>query len=68
MTLTYDLVSRIMVSGAYCLYYLRQNPKFGLWIPIGMAQWFKPFWVTLTLTFDLISRFFVFGAYLLYYK
>ena len=39
-------------------------------IPLGMAGWCIPFWVTLTLalTSGLISRFFVSGAYLLYYS
>ena len=38
-----------------------RNPKFGVVIPLGMAEWYIPFWVTLTLTFTsgLISRFFV---------
>ena len=31
MTLTCDLVSRIIVSGVYSLYYLRWEPKFGVW-------------------------------------
>ena len=67
MTLTCDLVSRIIVSGAYSLYYLRyicRNPKFGVLITLGMSEWCIPFWVTLTMTLtsDLISRFFVSGA------
>ena len=38
-----------------------RNPKFGVVIPLGMAAWCIPFWVTLTLTLTsgLISRFFV---------
>ena len=49
------------------------DPKayLGRWmIPLGMAEWCIPFWVTLTLTLTsgLISRFFLFGAYLLYYS
>ena len=38
-----------------------RNPKFGVVIPLGMAEWCIPFWVTLTLTLlsGLISRFFV---------
>ena len=38
-----------------------RNPKFGVVIPLGMAEWCIPFWVTLTLTLTsvLISRFFV---------
>ena len=70
MILIYDLVSKIIVSGAYLLYYFCRNPKFGVLIPLGMAEWFIPFWVTLTLTLTsgLISRFIVSGAYLLYYS
>ena len=38
-----------------------RNPKFGMVIPLGMAEWCIPVWVTLTLTLTsgLISRFFV---------
>ena len=38
-----------------------RNPKFGVVIPLGMAEWCIPFWVilTLTLTSGLISIFFV---------
>ena len=38
-----------------------RNPKFGVVIPLGMAEWCIPFWVTLTLTLasGLISSFFV---------
>ena len=38
-----------------------RNPKFGVVIPLGMAEWCIPFWVTLTLTLTsgLISSFFV---------
>ena len=38
-----------------------RNPKFGVVIPLGMAEWCIPFWVTLTLTLTsgLISRFLV---------
>ena len=63
MTLTSDVVFKIIVSGAYSLYCLySRNPKFGVWIPLGMAEWCIPFWVTLnlTLTSDIISRFFIF--------
>ena len=36
-----------------------RNPKFGVVIPLGMAEWCIPFWVTLTLTLTsgLISSF-----------
>ena len=38
-----------------------RNPKFGVVIPLGMAEWCITFWVTLTLTLTsgLISSFFV---------
>ena len=38
-----------------------RNPKFWVMIPLGMAEWCIPFWVTLTLTLasGLISSFFV---------
>ena len=38
-----------------------RNPNFGVVIPLGMAEWWIPFWVTLTLTLTsgLISRFLV---------
>ena len=36
-----------------------RNPNFGVVIPLGMAEWCIPFWVTLTLTSGLISRFLV---------
>ena len=37
-----------------------RNPKFGVVIPLGMAEWCIPFWVTLTLTLTsgLIASFF----------
>ena len=37
-----------------------RNPKFRVVIPLGMAEWCIPFWVTLTLTLTsgLISRFY----------
>ena len=54
MTLTYDLVSRLIVSGAYLILF-----EVGVWIPLGMVESCIPFWVTLifTLTSGLISRF-----------
>ena len=66
--MTYDLVSRIIVSGAYCLYYLSKESQICC-VDISWFSWCIPFWVilTLTLTSDLISRFFLSGAYLLYY-
>ena len=43
LTLTSDLVSRIIMSGAYLLYYLRRNPKFGVWMHLGMTEFRVPF-------------------------
>ena len=60
--LTYDLVSGIIVSGAYLIYYLSRDSIFGVMIPIGMAECSIQFLVTLTLTSGLISRLFVSGA------
>ena len=60
--LTYDLVSIIIVSGAYFYYIIWcRNPKFGVLIPLGIVEWYITFWVTftLTLTSGLISRFFL---------
>ena len=66
--LTFDLVSRIIVSGVYLLYYLIQESQIRCVVPFGMVESCIPFWVTMTLTLPsgLISRFFVSGAYLLY--
>ena len=38
VTLTTDLVFRIFLSRAYLLYYLARNPKFGLWMDLGMTE------------------------------
>ena len=51
MTLTYDLVSRIITFGAIACIIRGRNPKFVVWIPRWMAQWCT---LTLTLTSDLI--------------
>ena len=68
--LAYVLVSRIIMSGVYLLYYLMWESKFRVLSSYVMAEWCIPFWVTftLTLTSGLISRFFVSVAYLLYYS
>ena len=47
MTLTYELVSGIIESGAYCC--LGSDPKFGVWIRLGMEELCIPLWVTLIL-------------------
>ena len=45
-----DFVSRIILSGAYLLYYLGRNLKFSVWLHLGMAVSCTSFWVTVTLT------------------
>ena len=69
-----DLISTIIVSGAYLIYYLREESHIccmdtSLDADVSHTI-FRciPFWVTLTLTSGLISMFFVSGAYLLYYS
>ena len=37
VTLTYDLLSRIIVSEAYLYIIWGRNPKFDVWIHLGMA-------------------------------
>ena len=72
MILTFDLVSRMIVSGEHIFHSIGyRNPKFGVLVPLGMAEMWMPFRVTLTmtLTYGLTFRFlFVSGAYLLYYS
>ena len=38
LTLTSDLVFRIIMPGAYLLNYLRWNLKFGVWMHLGMTK------------------------------
>ena len=38
VTLTFDLVFRIIVSGAYLLYYWGRNFKFGVWMHLEMRK------------------------------
>ena len=38
LTLTSDLVFRIIMSGAYLLYYRGRNLKFGVWMHLGMTK------------------------------
>ena len=70
LMLTYDLVSRITVAGAYCTYYLMQESQiycvFSSWH--GRVMYTILVYFDLTLTSDLISSFFVSGAYILYNK
>ena len=68
MTLTSDLVLKIIVSGAYLLYSL--SLEFQIWCVD--ASWdgkvsHSIFGVTVTLTSDLVFRIIMSGAYLLYY-
>ena len=63
-----DLISRIIVLGAYSIYYLReesQNLLYGYMF--GYLCVTFHFKVTVILTYDLVSRIIVSGAYLLYY-
>ena len=48
LTLTSDLVSIIIVSGAFCLHYFffffgGGDPEFGVWMHLGMAECREPF-------------------------
>ena len=38
VTLTFDLICRIIVSRTYLLYYLNGNPKFDVWIHLWMLM------------------------------
>ena len=38
VTLTSELVFRIIMSGAYLLYYLRYESKIGVWVHIWMVE------------------------------
>ena len=60
VTLTSDLVLRIIVFRAYLLY----SSKFCVYMHLGDTH---HFWVTVTLTSDLVLIIIVSGAYLLYY-
>ena len=70
LTLTSDLVFRIIMSGAYLLYYLRKESQ--IWCVDASWDdevWRTIYWVTVTLnlTSDLVSRNCIeSGAYLLY--
>ena len=43
VTLTSDPVLRIIVSGAYLLYSLSRDSKFGMWMHLGIAECHEPF-------------------------
>ena len=70
MILTYDLVSRMIVVGAYLLYYLMYESQISCvdfsWDGGVVHTILGHFY--LDMTSGLISRFFVAGAYLLYYS
>ena len=61
VTLTSDLVLRISCLEHIDDNFYSRNPKFCVWIPLGMAECCLQFLVTLTLTLtsDLISRLFL---------
>ena len=67
VTLTSDLVFKIIMSRAYILHIEGRNPKFAVWMPLWIAEFHIPFWVTLTLTSDLVYRILVSRTYLFYY-
>ena len=43
MTLTSDLVLRIIASRAFLLYFLSEDSKFGVWMHLGIAECHVPF-------------------------
>ena len=53
VSLCTDLVSSIILSGAYLVSYiiLGRNPKFGVWVHLEVVECRIPFWITVTLTF-----------------
>ena len=67
MTLTSDLVFRIIISGTYHLY---GNPKFGVWMHLGMVEclYHLQVTVTLNLTSNLGFRIIVSGVYLILFE
>ena len=68
LTLTYVLVSRIIMSEAYLLHSLRYESQ--IWCVDASLGWQSvpyQFWVTVILTSDLVFRIIASRAYLLYY-
>ena len=65
VTLTSDLVFRIIVSDQISYIIWARNPKFGVWLHRGMAECHVPSFGSLW--HWLISRIIVSGVYLLYY-
>ena len=64
VTLTFasDFVSKIFVLGAYVLYHFGRNPKFGVRMHPGMAEYCKQFLAHFDL--NLVSRIIMSVAYL----
>ena len=67
VTLTSDLVLRIIVFIAYLLYFEVGIPNLVCICILGWLSVTYHFWVTVTLTSDLVLIIIVSGAYLLYY-
>ena len=67
LTLTFDLLSRMIVSGAILLH-LRYEPQIGVWMHFGIAECQVPFLGRCKIVdLDLASRIILLGAYLLHY-
>ena len=62
-----DLISTIIVSGAYLIYYLREESQICCMDTSLDADVSRTIFRSLILTYDLVSRIIVSGAYLLYY-
>ena len=63
----FDVISTIIVSGAYLIYYLREEYQIRCMDTSLDADVSMPFKVTVILTYDLVFRIIVSGAYTLYY-
>ena len=67
VTLTSELVSRIIEFRAYLIFFEVGIPNLMCICILGWGSVTYHFWVTLTLTSDLVLIIIVSGAYLLYY-
>ena len=69
VTLTSDLVLRIIVFGAYLIFFKAVILDLVCICTLGSGSVTYHFWVTVTLnlTYDIVFLIIVFGAYLLYY-
>ena len=67
MTLTSDLVLRIIMCGTYLIFFQVGIPNLVCVCIMGWRSVTYHFQVPVTLTSDLVFRIIVFGAYLLYY-